>query len=51
MDWPERLYRALLFRYPAEFRYEYGPEMTQAFRDRWRDEPSLGFWLNLIADV
>ncbi|HEV3200325.1 MAG TPA: ABC transporter permease, partial [Bryobacteraceae bacterium] len=51
MDWPEHLYRALLFCYPAEFRYEYGPEMAQAFRDRWKEEPGLGLWLNLIADV
>jgi len=51
MGWPENCYRALLFCYPAEFRYEYGPEMTQAFRDRWHDEGSLLLWFNLIADV
>jgi putative ABC transport system permease protein len=51
MAWPEHFYRALLFCYPAEFRYEYGPEMTQAFRDRWREEAGLGLWLNLIADL
>ena len=31
MEWRERCYRALLHCYPAEFRYEYASEMTQAF--------------------
>src|SRR6185369_7714130 len=51
MNWPENLYRALLLCYPAEFRYEYGPEMTQAFRDRWREEGAPLLWLELIADI
>src|SRR5579871_1126368 len=51
MDWPLSLYRALLLCYPAEFRYEYGAEMAQAFRDRWREEPGLTLWLNLFADT
>jgi hypothetical protein len=29
-----RIYRALLFAYPAEFRHEYGTEMQQLFADR-----------------
>ena len=51
MGWPEHIYRALLICYPAEFRYDYGPEMAQAFRDRWREDRSLLLWFHLVADV
>src|SRR5438270_70475 len=34
VTFPERIYRSLLLCYPAEFRYEYGPEMVRLFRDR-----------------
>ena len=47
----ERFYRALLFCYPAEFRVEYGAEMTQTFRDRWRDRPNSFLWFEILADV
>jgi hypothetical protein len=47
----------MLLAYPREFRLEYGPEMTQVFRDCYRDIESLGpwtaadFWLRTIVDV
>ena len=47
----ERLYRALLLCYPAEFRCEYGAEMAQAFRDRWREERNPVLWFEILADV
>ena len=37
MRWLCRLYAALLYAYPREFRLEYGAAIEQAFRDRWRD--------------
>ena len=51
MTWGERLYRALLLFYPAEFRCEYAAEMTQAFRDRQRDDHASLLWFDLIADT
>jgi hypothetical protein len=33
-----RVYGLLLLAYPAEFRREYGPQMTQVFRDCCRDQ-------------
>ncbi len=51
MSWSDRLYRTLLLCYPAEFRLEYGPEMTQVFHDRRRREPLPALWLELIADI
>ena len=33
----ERLYRLLLFMYPADYRREYAPHMAQLFRDMCRD--------------
>ena len=35
-----RIYKLLLFLYPASFRAEYGLEMTAIFRRRLRDAPS-----------
>src|SRR5690349_1256636 len=49
--WSERLYRAMLLCYPAEFRYEYASEMTQVFRDRLRDESALLLWFELVSDL
>jgi hypothetical protein len=47
----ERFYRALLLCYPAEFRREYGAEMAQTFRDRWREEHNPFLWFEILADV
>jgi len=47
----DRLYRVLLRLYPAEFRGEYGREMTQLFRDRARREPLLRVWLDVARDL
>ena len=47
----------MLLAYPREFRLEYGLEMTQLFRDCYRDIHSDGlitriaFWLRMILDV
>jgi hypothetical protein len=54
----ERVYRLLLFVYPAAYRREYGPPMIQAYRDlcwnsyRQRGMVGLGsLWLRLLADL
>ena len=46
-----KLFRALLYCYPAEFRHEYGAEMEQLFADRLETEPRLALWLESLADV
>jgi putative ABC transport system permease protein len=46
-----RLFRALLYSYPAEFRHEYGREMEQLFADRLGSESSIRLWLEAIADI
>ena len=50
-----RLFRGLLFLYPAEFRDEYGRELCLAFADRRREERSrLGLvrmWLSAAAGI
>jgi len=46
-----RLYRALLYAYPAEFRHEYGSQMQQLFEDRLHSEPWLRVGLDTLADV
>src|SRR2546423_2925405 len=51
MRWRDRLYRALLHSYPAEFRDDYGAEMTQLARDRLQAEPAVRVWFDLITDV
>jgi putative ABC transport system permease protein len=51
MRWPERVYRALLRCYPAEFRDEYASEMTQVFRDRVAAEPGARVWADLAVDL
>jgi serine/threonine protein phosphatase PrpC len=40
----ERLYRALLWLYPVQFRRTYGREMVQTFRDCYRQEQEQGDW-------
>jgi putative ABC transport system permease protein len=50
-----RLYRALLWLYPASFRAEYGAEMTAVFADRRRESEGplsvLLLWLDTATDV
>jgi putative ABC transport system permease protein len=48
----ERVYRSLPFCFPAEFRYEYGPEMVRLFRDRYRERHGrIRLWLQTLADI
>jgi len=47
----ERIYRALLRAYPAEFRDEYASEMTQLYHDRAADEAPARVWTDLVADL
>ena len=54
MDWSHvqiKLFRTLLYSYPAEFRHEYGTEMEALFAERLQAEPSLRLWLETVADV
>jgi putative ABC transport system permease protein len=54
MGWPKnqaRLFHALLYSYPAEFRHEYGAEMEQLFADRLEAEPRWRVWLEAISDL
>ena len=46
-----RIYRALLFAYPAEFRHEYGSQMEQLFEHRLQSEPALRVWLDTLPDL
>ena len=51
----ERVYRALLVVYPAEYRREYGGPMVQLFRDRMRRDGG-GFrtpvvWVRMVFDL
>ena len=44
MDWlrsQTKVFRAMLYCYPAEFRHEYGTEMAQLFADRLQSEPRI----------
>lgn len=53
MTTAERVYRVMLLAFPAEFRAEYGSEMTRLFNDRHR-EPGAGrvrFWAEMVMDV
>jgi hypothetical protein len=53
----ERLYRWLIRLYPGEFRSEYGSEMVQTFRDRYREELGqgvmgvFGLWRHTLFDL
>jgi len=54
MDWlpnQTKLFRAMLYCYPAEFRHEYGAEMEHLFQDRLRSEPRWRLWLDTLTDV
>jgi hypothetical protein len=58
MSRSERIYRALLKAYPAEFRREYGAQMEQAFGDLYREAGERGgksgiarLWMLTILDV
>jgi putative ABC transport system permease protein len=54
MDWRRgalRIYRTLLYAYPAEFRREYGGEMEQFFTDRLAAEPAAPVWRQSVADI
>ena len=47
-----RLYRCLLFAYPAHFRQRFGAEMLQTFRDCYRMEANKPrFWLRTFVDL
>lgn len=53
-----RIYNFLLHAYPSHFRDEYGWLMTQAFRDRYRDELSrnrqfalANYWFRTLMDL
>jgi hypothetical protein len=52
-----RLFQIMLRAYPRTFRLEYGPEMTQLFRDCYREIQTdglitaLAFWRRMIVDV
>jgi hypothetical protein len=43
----DRIYQVLLWAYPASFRREYGPHMTQVFRDTCRAELAQHSWFGL----
>ncbi|MEO6237057.1 MAG: ABC transporter permease, partial [Vicinamibacterales bacterium] len=50
-----RLYRSLLYFYPASFRGEYGDEMAAIFRRRLRDADNpverLALWIGAVAET
>lgn len=52
-----RLYRLLLVAYPYQFRQEYGFQMEQLFRDRYRDEACrnrlaiISYWFTTLVDL
>ncbi|HEU4479469.1 MAG TPA: hypothetical protein VFR80_13200 [Pyrinomonadaceae bacterium] len=55
---PARIYGFLLMAYPAQFRREYGPHMTQVFRDCYREQRRLGsrfallrLWCRTLIDL
>lgn len=51
----DRLYRALLRLYPAEFRGDFGDEMSGVFREQRRDERGVrglaALWLRTVASI
>jgi len=49
----EKIYRLLLHAYPSSFRADYGRDMTQLFRDQWREgsRNALHFWCTIAWDV
>jgi signal peptidase I len=51
MRWLCRVYGAMMYAYPREFRLEYGAEMRQVFRDRCRDAERSEGALGLLRFV
>jgi predicted permease len=51
MALPAKVFRFLLFAYPAEFRHEYGAELEQVFSDRLESEPSARVWFDALRDL
>lgn len=54
----QKLFRLTLLAYPREFRREFGPDMTQVFRDCYRAEKRTGsplrvwrLWLHTLLDL
>ena len=53
----QKLFQALLWVYPRDFRREYGTQMAQLFRDCYRTEQKFGrsgisaFWLRSFSDL
>ena len=43
-----RVYTAMLYAYPREFRLQYGGAMQQVFRDRCREQRSKTWWLFVV---
>jgi len=41
----------LLYCYPAEFRDEYGGQMTSVYRERSRTESRAALWASLMWDM
>jgi hypothetical protein len=55
MSLPQKTFALMLFAYPRGFRSRYGPQMTQLFRDCYRDSRGplnmLAFWSRMAIDV
>jgi hypothetical protein len=57
MTLSQRLFHLLLLAYPRQFRHEYGSQMTQLFRDCYRDQTSRNatgiwvLWLRTVSDL
>lgn len=51
MALPNRIFRAFLFAYPAEFRHEYGAEMEEVFLGRLKVEPAGRVWIDALRDL
>src|ERR1041384_144432 len=58
VDLSSRVYKVLLLAYPSAFRREYGHQMQQVFRDRYRDEARRNgylavadYWLRTVLDL
>jgi predicted permease len=48
---PTKIFRALLFAYPAEFRHEYGSEMEEVFSERMQSESAARVWFDALRDL
>src|SRR5262249_3685021 len=47
----DRLYRWLLYFYPAQFRLGYRAEKLLLYREREQSEPPFALWIDLAGDV